>query len=153
MALSVFPNIHPGHSPPFCKLWSLPNVTQGFGAAGLWLGRNHCRKKKELWVIASRLLGCIQSSRPEGTGTLGAALLVQRSWVMCRGQTCPLQWDHHHFSPSLCYLSLIMYFFKLSLLTKYSVDHNRLKTQLGICPAAAAFGCVLLIKRAWLCTT
>lgn len=43
------------------------------------------------------------------------------------------------FCPA-CYLSLITYFFKLSPLTKYSVDHNRLKTQLGICPAAGAFG-------------
>lgn len=85
MALSVFPNIHPCTSPPFCKIWSFPNIFQGFGAAGFWLGRNHCRKKKQPWVISSLLLGCIQSSRPEGIETLGKALEIQKSWVFCRG--------------------------------------------------------------------
>lgn len=74
-----------GTSPPFCKLWSFPNVFQGFGAAEIWLGRNPSRKKKQPWVISSLLLGCIQSSWPEGIETLGKALEIQNSWVFCGG--------------------------------------------------------------------
>lgn len=82
----------------------------------------------KLW--RSKILGCFVVNKPVPCN--GIATIFHPAFVICPSSRI---------------------FFRLSLLTKYPVDHNRLKTQLGICPAAGAFGCVSVIKRAWLYTT